>query len=81
MTLRQWYEKNRKEWTTVSICAFLGISRMTLWRWMQGESTPSDVDVARITELTGGDVRLRDWFPSSAVADARFSYREADYER
>ena len=55
--LKQWADNGGRKlgW----VCAQIPADRATVWRWMQGKSTPHPMARNRLAEITGIDM-LRD---------------------
>lgn len=52
--------------TEAAFAAKLGVSQVTINRYVKGKRFPDRDTILRIEELTGGAVKPADWFASSA---------------
>jgi transcriptional regulator with XRE-family HTH domain len=54
-----------------ALASALGVSQAAINQWRRGKRMPRAVHIHRISELSGGEVTLADWFtPPDAQADA-----------
>lgn len=66
MKLRAWMKA--AGWSQQALAAELGVSQAHVSRVVSGVRTPSDKLKVRIAEISGGEVRPVDWFPTQSQA-------------
>lgn len=60
MQLKEWIEKNEK--TIKEVADTLGVSEMNVYRYIAGSNIPRPENMAKIVELTGGEVQPNDFY-------------------
>lgn len=60
MQLKEWIEKNGK--TIKEVADTLGVSEMNVYRYIAGSNIPRSENMAKIVDLTGGEVQPNDFY-------------------
>jgi hypothetical protein len=45
----------------VKAAALVGVTRVTMWRWMNGKSMPGGAQMVKLFQLSGGQISLDCW--------------------
>jgi transcriptional regulator with XRE-family HTH domain len=67
MTLHEYLA--REQINVAELARRLEVDGSTVWRWVVGKRLPSMALLPRIEKVTGGAVRAKDFYPSTAAAE------------
>jgi DNA-binding transcriptional regulator YdaS (Cro superfamily) len=80
MHFGMWWREHRKDWPAEKLAAELGVTRMTLHRWIARKCVPHDATIAAIVRITNGAVTAEDFFPQAQLAAELQRIEKGDHQ-